>query len=97
MNPLVPNSRQQERQLNFLHSGNEDEGGVDPKDWDPTDPSKKRVKKVQRRYSFEQPSSSSTKKGQSGRKQYVQQRLHYNPSQQNILNNVSSGEARGNI
>jgi len=44
-----------------VQSGGEEEG-VEPKDWDPADPSRKRIKKLTRRSSLEMRSSSSNRK-----------------------------------
>ena len=43
----------------------QEEGGVDPREWDPSDPQRSTVKKKQRRYSFEQQSNSSKKRDHS--------------------------------
>ena len=46
-----------------VQSGGEEEG-VEPKDWDPADPTRKRIKKVTRRSSLDMRSSSSNRKPQ---------------------------------
>ena len=56
MNPLDGVSQQSKPFVNTMDQRQDD--GVDPLDWDPTDPKKKNLKKPTRRYSFEHPSAS---------------------------------------
>ncbi len=73
MNPLEMSGRSNRRfELQnklaggvFQQSGAEEDNGVDASDWDPNDPAKRTVKKKQRRYSFEHPSSSKRQKSAS--------------------------------